>query len=229
MNQKTQTVFARTNALVRFPPTALGQAAALRGSAPGRPNRATNGIVGIASDAYDYQNGVLTFRDHVRAAYSEGETTLGTVDCGLLTVVLHSNEVAQIVAEQNVHLHQLPSTDAHGKISESQLDTKRIEIQMRTKDLVDNVQASGGVTATQTQTAPNGGKVTRLGLSANALNARFQPGTNQVESASASGDVRLTDNDTTAQGAKLDYTSSNDTAILTGSPFLTLPGARVSG
>ncbi len=229
LNRTAQTVFARTNALVRFPPAALGGSGTFRGLGSGRAGLSTNGIVGIASDSFDLKDSVLTFHDHVRAAYSEGNATLGTADCGQLSVTFYSNTVTRVVAEQGVHLHQPPSVTASGKISEGDLVTQRIDIRMRTNGIADTVDATGGVKASQTQAAANGGKTNRFGLTAETLHAKFLATTNDVESASASGGVRITDNELTAQADRLDYTASNETAVLTGNPFLARPGALSSG
>ena len=227
LNQKTRAISARTNALLRFPPSALGRSAAFSKLLSANSARTTNGLVEVTSGAYDYQDNSLAFHDRVKAAYSAAGVPLGTLDCGSLQLDFHSNLVERIVAEQNVHLYQPPSVDAHGRTTEGTFDTQRVEIQMRANGYLDTVHATGGVTASQTQTKA-GATPVHLSLAADTLTAPFLPDANQVESVTADGNVRLARDEVSARGAKVVYTSTNQTAVLTGNPLLVLPHVQIT-
>ncbi len=227
LNKTTRAISARTNALLRFPPSALGKSAAFGKFLSANSTRTTNGLIEVTSGDYDYQNNELAFHDHVKAGYSAAGVNLGTLDCGALAVDFHSNGVDRIVAEQNVHLRQPPSVDARGRTTEGTFDTQRVEIQMRTNGFIDTVHATGGVTASQTQTAAGVSPV-HLTLAADTLTAPFLPNTNQVESVTADGNVRLARDEVSARGAKVVYTSTNQTAVLTGNPLLVLPHVQIT-
>jgi lipopolysaccharide export system protein LptA len=185
--------------------------------------------VEVNSDTYDYRGDVLTFHDHVNGKLLDGDTTRGTLESGILTaasknVVLkdgrRTNELESIVAERDVHLRQLPTLDVHGKLVESDFQSGRLDIEMRTNDLIKTVVATGGVRATRDETSANGAKPVHLTLATEEMTATFMPDTNMVRIVVADGGVLLTRNEENASGAHVVYTATNDTVVLTGNPQL---------
>jgi lipopolysaccharide transport protein LptA len=234
-DRTNETFTALTNAYLRFPASTLGQSGAF-GNLPARDPRATNQFVEVNSDSYDYRGDALTFHEHVHAGLWDGDARRGTLESGILTVVLQSvplengrrtNELESIVAERDVRLRQLPMV-AGGKTVEGGLETERLEIQMRTNDLIKTVTATGGVRATRNETPAGGASPVRLALAAEELKATFMPDTNMVQVLVADGQVVATRDEEKASGEHVVYTATNDTAVLTGNPRLEQPGAQTT-
>jgi lipopolysaccharide transport protein LptA len=231
-DRTNQTFAALTNAYLRFPASTLGQTGAF-GNIPARNPGVASEFVEVNSDSYDYHGDVLTFHNQVHADLQEGNSTLGTLDSGILTVVSktvplgndrRTNELESIVAEENVHLRQPPTLDTHGKWVDSDFRCERVEIQMRTNDLIKSVLATGGVVATRNEMAPDSRALpVRLTLAAEKLTADFMPETNAVQVLVADRKVAMTRNDEKAIGERVVYTGTNDTAVLTGNPRLEQP------
>ena len=223
-DRTTQGFAARTNAFLRFPASALKGSSALGGLASAGRSRSTNGFVEVTANNYDYQNDLLGFHEKVKAAYSEDNAVMGTLESDALAITtLHSNQVRRIVAERDVRLRQPPGPDPRGNTVAGEFKTQHLEVQMRTNEYIESAHAAGGVTGSRTQTPAGGGETVHLTLTGDTLNATFLPETNMVDMAVVEGNVRLARDDATALADKGTYTSANDTAILTGNPQLQMP------
>jgi lipopolysaccharide export system protein LptA len=232
-NQNDNSFSAHTNASLEFPPGELNQSSALGGLSATNAGRATNQLVRVLADSYDYQNDTLTFHDHVRGAVLEDETVRDTLESGSLEIgFINTNTVRYAIADGGVHLHRLPVQDAAGRTEEGDFTSRRLEARMRTNAvpaqtnlLLEQVIATGGVAAWQTKTFTTSAplllsRTNHTTFSGDRLTASFMPDTNRVDVATSEGNVIMTRDDYTARGGKVVYRATNDTVVLTGNPRL---------
>ena len=223
-NQKTLTVL--TNAYLKMPVAALGPATNLGGAA--LKVGTTNLFLEVTAGTYKFTEEELDFREVVHANGLDGETLLGTLDCGALTVAVRSNSPQSILAETNVLIHRLPATDARGRTIEQNLNCDRLFAVMRTNGfLVESVTASGQVKAWGTEISRSNATPVKSSISAGTFTATFLPDTN-VDTAVAEQNVVLTRNEVTGRGDKLVYAAVNDTFTLTGKPEFERPNFQIA-
>ncbi len=220
---------ALTNAYLKFPVAALDQSPGFGNFASSRNLETTNRFMEVTSDSYDYRENALTFRRQVHASLLENDTPLGTLDSGRLTVGFRdTNVLRDIVAEDDVHLRQPPTRTPSGKTVESDVTCARVEIQMRTGELLESAKATGRVLGSRTETSPANPNPVHLTLAADSLNATFMPDTNAIQTLVADRHVILTHNDEKASGERIVYTATNDIAVLTGHPKLEQPQGQMT-
>jgi lipopolysaccharide export system protein LptA len=221
------TFAALTNAYLKLPLSALTKSAAF-GNLATRTSGTTNRFLEVTSDSYDYRGNALTFRQQVHAGLLEGDTTLGTLESGTLTVGFRQTNVLQnIVAENSVHLRQPPTQTPDGKTVESDFTCDRVEIQMRTNGSLESAVATGRALATRTETSRTNINPVHTSLAADQLNASFMPDTNAVQILVADHNVVMSRDEDKATGDKVVYTDTNRTAVLTGHPRLERPYADI--
>ena len=219
-NNKEQVLEAQTNAYLKLPTAAFGTNRTTTGPVAG-----TNQFIEVVADRYDYAAGLLTFHQEVRAGLVTAEAVRATLEAGTLQVSLTpERQISGLRADTNVYVHLLPAVDGRGRSVERDFRSQHLEITMRTNSLLEAVRAEGRVQGTQTTIVTNQLAPSRLGLSAESVQAQFFPTTNRVQTATAEGQVALWKDDATAFGRTLLYTGTNDLAQLTGDPILHRPG-----
>ncbi len=219
-NNQDQVLEARTNAYLKLPTSAFGTNRTVAG-----PSAGANQFIEVVADDYDYAAGLLTFRREVRAGLLTADVVRATLEAGTLQVRLTpERQISGLRADTNVYVHLLPTPDARGRSVERDFRSQHLDITMRTNNLLAAIRAEGLVQGTQNTITTNHMTPSRLGLSADSVQAQFFPTTNRVQTATAEGQVALWKDDATAFGRTLLYTGTNDLARLTGDPILHRPG-----
>ena len=219
-NNKEQVLEARTNAYLKLPTSAFGTNRTVAGQSAG-----ANQFIEVVADDYDYAAGLLTFRREVRAGLLTADVVRATLEAGTLQVRLTpERQISGLRADTNVYVHLLPTPDSRGRSVERDFRSQHLEITMRNNNLLEAIRAEGRVQGTQTTVTTNQLVPSRLGLSADSVQAQFFPTTTRVQTATAEGQVALWKDDATAFGRTLLYTGTNDLARLTGDPILHRPG-----
>jgi lipopolysaccharide export system protein LptA len=248
-NQKEGSFEARTNAYLKLPASALGRSTPFQSS--NSQVAATNQFIEILCKSYEAKNELLTFHDHVQAAFAQGDAILGTLECenlkvGYTTIQVKSAtgnktvyDLKSIVAEKHVYAHQLPFKSPRGRTIEKEMKCDLLTMLMRPgTNLVQRVVAYQNVLGIQTEIGTNG-LPTRTTLASEIVTADFFPYTNQVETAVADRNVVITRDSKrselhtesiVARGARGIYTGTNDMMALTGGhPSVTTTNGTLTG
>jgi lipopolysaccharide transport protein LptA len=217
-NRTNRSFAARTNAYLKMPLEALSTSLQKEGSTAQRLGTISNLFLEANSDSYEFAGESLVFHDHVKTSLLEDKTIRGTLDCGTLTATFSNRLLRALLAETDVHAHQLPAPNASGKIFERDLKSDLLQASLRTNNLLERLMAQGNVNSWQMQTFTNGAKPVHATVAASSVSASFITNANQVATAIADQNVILTRNDDTVRGDRAVYTGADQTAVLTGRP-----------
>lgn len=224
-DRTNQMFSARGHAYLKLPLATLTgpSLSGLKSRAPQKGPAGPAQFIEIFSDDFDYQSDLLTFRENVRGNYLAGETVLGKLACGWLTVKLTSNQVNTIVAQRHVAAEELPVRSADGRAVGKSLNCEFLTIHVTTNGFLSSMVAETNVVALQNEIRPDKPVPLQTILTAAIVTAFFFATNNQVEQVVAEQHVSVVQEGRSAQGAIALYTATNDVMVLTGPAILQTP------
>lgn len=225
MNSHNRTFSGRTNAFVRLPVSAFGNNKAFSNTALQTVSTNVPQFMEVASQTLDYENDLLTFRKDVRARYLEGEKLAGTMSSEALSVK-YREQVEQIIMDGNFRLEQLPVAQTNGGTMGKTLSARRAVIDIRPTGFLDQLVMDDHIEMVQTETSTNAEPVVTRVVTEH-LTSLFFATTNDVEKAWATGGVKITQGDAFLEGARADYSSTNQQLQITGNPMASFPGGSM--
>jgi len=225
-----QSFLARQQAYLKLPLASLGAQSFL--AAPPLEAKASKSLppqfLEVFSDEFDYLPDRLTFRERVRGKFLEADVARGTLDCGLLALHFHSNQVESAVAQQAVRVEQLPWGSAKERRLARKLNCERLTVQLLTNGQVDRIVAETNVVATQKEWRPPAPNPIQTRLDAGIVTTDFFVHTNQVRQVVAERNVTIVQENRRAQGARAVYNGTNNVVELTGHPTAELPEGKIT-
>ncbi len=227
LNLREHSVEVLGGARLRLPAGALAAA----GFTPRPTNRPptpawTNLFVEVEAEAAQFVAGRLTFAPPVRARVSAGGPTLGELTCRELTVLYH-DQLEAIEAVGAVRLEQFARPERPGLTRT--LECERLRAAFAADGTVRQLEAAGGVTGRQRESRAAAGTAVLTEVRAQSVQAWFRPGTNRLERATATGQVRVSRGDRRAAGEHATYTAATGRLELTGQPRVETPEGRITG
>jgi lipopolysaccharide transport protein LptA len=199
-------------------PTAVPTNAVLKAPVPA--------FIEVFADDYDFQSGYLTFHDHVRAKWLEGESPRAALTCDWLSLKL-SNHVESASAKGCIFVEEFPVLSTNGTSIDRNLKCESLLLNFSTNGLVEQMVADKDVEAHQLE-KPVAKPPIQSQLNSALLTVHFFAHTNQVREAIAERDVVIRQNQTTARGDKAVYTGTNGLVELTGNPTAEMPQGRIT-
>jgi hypothetical protein len=181
--------------------------------------------VQVESEAASFRTGQLSFTPPVRARLLEGDRVLGQLTGRELTVTyrerLEAVEAAGAVRlEQFARPHRRPLTRT--------IECERLRVDFAETGTLSRLVADGGVRGWQSEVRRPDTAPVVTSMSAGQVAARFHAGTNRLETATASGRVRIARDQRRAEGEEATYSDGNGLLALTGRPVVVTPEGRIS-
>lgn len=193
-------------------------------NAPTAPH-GSNLVVIVESAAASFREGRLRFAPPVTARLADDTRTLGELHCHDLEVA-HGQRLESIEASGEVRLEQHAAPA--GRLLARSLDCGRLRVTFDPRGFLETVTATGRLRASQSEVRRAGSPPLQTTLAAESLAARFVAGTNRVESATATGGVRVTRGDRRAEGGEAEFTGRTGELVLSGDPVVVTPEGRIS-
>jgi lipopolysaccharide export system protein LptA len=221
-----QAVDVQGQARLRLPLESLGDHLPGFGNTNGPSARSlTNLVVQVESEAASFRTGQLSFTPPVRARLLEGDRVLGQLTGRELTVTyrerLEAVEAAGAVRlEQFARPHRRPLTRT--------IECERLRVDFAETGTLSRLVADGGVRGWQSEVRRPDTAPVVTSMSAGQVAARFHAGTNRLETATASGRVRIARDQRRAEGEEATYSDGNGLLALTGRPVVVTPEGRIS-
>jgi lipopolysaccharide export system protein LptA len=227
LNLPQRTVEVLGGARLRLPVEAFEPVQFGPGPAAGTPGAGwTNAQVVIEADTARFREGQLSFAPPVRARLVEGEWVLGELTCRELTVT-YRDRLEAIEAAGAVRLEQF-ARPARPGLTRS-LACERLRVTFAETGVLRHLAADGGVGAEQrVLRRPNAAPV-RTEVQAKQVEAWFVPGTNRLDRAVATGQVRVTRDGRRAEGERVTYTATTGVLELTGTPRVETSDGHITG
>jgi len=226
---RTNRIFAvSSNAYIRLPMKELGKQALLSPFTLSQTNRGSASTNAVATtnvpqylelwcDNFDYRGNLLTFRENVRGRFFEGTNAVGALNCGLLVLRFHSNQVESVTAKHKVHIDQFPYTSTNGVTVSKSLDCEGLTVPLATNGWIKRVIAETNVVAVQIERSGTNAPVTSS-LRAQLVIGEFFTHTNQLRELVAVRDVQLAHENRKAFGQRAVYDVTKGMIELTGNP-----------
>lgn len=217
------------NAFVRLPVRSLMTPANLLGAGAARTNVVipTNQMVEIHGRELSYRDTWLRMEGEVVAQALAGSERQGELHCAALGVQ-YGEHLQQIRAEGGVRLTQGPVPRADGGATARELTCTNLVFKFNAAGQLDRLEAAGPIDARSTDTFTGGRPPIARQLQCQALEAHFRGTSNIVESATATGGVRLRQNEREATSERAVYQGVEGRVRLEGKPVVTLPEGRIT-
>lgn len=227
LNLPQRAVEVLGGARLRLPVDAFEPVQFGAGSTAGTSARTwTNAHVVVEADTARFREGLLSFAPPVRVRLVEGELVLGELTCRELTVAYPDRlEAVEAAGAVKIELFARP---ARPGLTRS-LACERLRMTFASPGVMQHLEAVGGVHAEQrAQPRPDASPV-RTEVRAEQVEAWFVPGTNRLERAVATGQVRVSRDARRAEGERVTYTGATGVLELTGNPRVETPDGRITG
>jgi lipopolysaccharide export system protein LptA len=228
---RTNGVFgARRNTQVQIPVSLLGQSSLLFPDPIVRQGSgtATNDILEVYADEFDYRTNRMDFRGGVHAQLVERNLKLkrGELTCADLTIRF-GQRIESALASGGVTVRQFPSVLPDRRRVTRQFVCETLKAKMNSEGRLETVEAERNVRGEQTVISQKQLKPTRTRVVTDRLTARFAGQTNQVETIVAERNVTLEQEGRTAHGDHAVYHGDRQLLELTGQPTALSPEGRI--
>lgn len=196
------------------------------GDTNGPPARSlTNLMVQVESEAASFRAGRLSFTPPVQARLLEADRPLGQLTCRELTVT-YRERLEAVEAAGTVRLEQFEQPKR--RLLTRTLECERLRVEFAETGTLSRLTAAGGVRGWQSEVPrPDAAPVVTT-VNAEQVAARFHAGTNRLETAVASGQVRILRGQRRAEGEEATYADDTGLLVLTGQPVVVTPEGRIT-
>jgi lipopolysaccharide export system protein LptA len=225
LNTQHRAFAAHGNARLQLPATAFGTAwPGPEDPAARPPVFRTNQFVVVESAQAEFAGAWLRFAPPVRARWFEADLLLGQLDCRDLTV-RYPDRLERLTAAGEVRLGQFPRPGRPPL--ERQIACDQLDLAFDDHGRVRELSATGGVRGQQTERLPGTPEPRLTRIEAERIEARFGRQTNQLERATAQGQVRIERDARRASGERADYSGAEGRLFLMGQPEVTSPEGSI--